>query len=432
MPKTVFLFYLMFITWSPVTALAEKDVLETRCDNPEVIKVTCSPYNAVPDDNRDDSSAFQAAIDVLPPTGGTVVIPNGTYLFNTPLVIQKPVRLVGAGPSSILTHNRDLGTNGQANFIRIGGAAAITSNVILEDFALQGPMGKDLRTPMIRIVSNVKGVRIRKLVFKDASSNCILLFGKNIQDIEIINNRVDEFYEQFVEFGSGDNSRIRIEGNIVRATRGHPKLGSTEPFGIGFEPKEFSGEIADVSIIANQISFDGMSMNELRNTGGVQLSTGPAKVYVYRRISIKDNIIHTVGTGIRVQTLRSGANSGPGSVVISGNQIINAANHGIEVIPAWDNAYPDTAVITQNSVRGYSIQTSNQYDAVHVGGRGMNVEITGNEIAPLPWQKKGYARYGIYIEPGIQNTVIKDNKITGGYLSGAILNKGAPGRAGGK
>jgi hypothetical protein len=418
------------VTWSTVGAFARENAAEARCGDVKIVNVTCQPYNAVPDDNRDDSKAFQAAVDALPSSGGTVIVPTGTYVFNNPLVIHKPVHLVGAGQSTILTHSTDLGTDGQANFIRIGGAGAVTANVTLSDFALQGPKGKDLRTPMVRIASNVRDVAIRNLSFRDVSSSCILIYGKSIQNIQISNNRADEFYEQFVELASGGNSRIRIERNVVRSTRGHPKLGSIEPFGVAFEPK-ISGEIADVSIVGNEITFEGMSMTELRNTGGISLSTGDPLPYVYRGISIRENLIRTVGVGIRVQTLRSGSVSGPGSVVITRNRIEGAASHGIEVIPAWDDTYRDAASVIENTVRGYSAQAHNRYDGIHLAGRGIGVEITGNEILPVADRKEGYGRYGINLEPGIRNAVIRDNKIAG-YLSGTISNKGASGGTLGK
>jgi Right handed beta helix region len=186
-------------------------------------------------------------------------------------------------------------------------------------------------------------------------------------------------------------------------------------------------------IVGNQISFEGMSNAELINTGGVQLSTGTAKAhpYLYRRIFIGNNRIRTVGMGIRVQTLRDGNVNGPGSVSIKGNLIEDARGHGIEVIPARDDRYRDEASIIENTIRGYSAQAHNRYDGIRLAGRGMGVEIRGNEILPLTDRKKGYGRYGINIEPQIQSPVISGNKIAG-YLSGAILNKGVRDEAGGK
>jgi hypothetical protein len=56
---------------------------------------------------------------------------------------------MGAGPTTILIHSTDLGTDGQSNFIRIGGAAAVTEDVTISGLTLQGPQGKDLRTTWI-------------------------------------------------------------------------------------------------------------------------------------------------------------------------------------------------------------------------------------------------------------------------------------------
>jgi hypothetical protein len=411
-------------------AFAGSDKTESRCGDPKVVNVTCAPYNAVPDDNRDDSRAIQAAMDALPLSGGTLFIPAGTYLFNHPLVIHKPVHLVGAGPTTVLTHNMGLGTHGDANFIRIGGVAAVTQNVTLSDFTLQGPTGKDLRQTMIRIVSNVSGVNIRNLLFKYVSSTCILVTGKRIEKIEISDNRAEEFYEQFVEFGSGGISDVRIHRNVAKSTRGHPKLGPTEPFGILFEPAG-SGEISNVSIVGNQISFDGMSKTELQNTGGVSLGMGRGEPYLYRRISVQDNILRTVGVGIRVQTLRAGRVDGPGSVDITRNRIEGAANYGIRVRPARDNAHRDTVSITENIVRGYSAQEHNRYDGIRLEGIAVRPEIRGNQVLPLADGKTGYGRYGISIEHDVKNAVLEDNKVAG-YLSGAILNERSAGESVGK
>src|SRR5215468_7365476 len=145
-----------------------------REETTKTINITCPPYSVMPDDNRDAAKAFQAAVDALPPSGGAIVIPPGTYLFHNPLVIYKPVHLMGAGATTILTHSKDLGTNGAANFIRIGGAPAVTEDVTISDLTLQGPQGSALRTLMIRMAGNVNRVKIRNLLFRNVSSTCIL------------------------------------------------------------------------------------------------------------------------------------------------------------------------------------------------------------------------------------------------------------------
>jgi hypothetical protein len=301
----------------------------------------------------------------------------------------------------------------------------VTEDVTISDLTLQGPQGKDVRTPMIRIAGNVNRVKIRNLLFKNVSSTCILLTGNNIQNINIADNRADEFYEQFVEFGCGGISSVRIERNIAKSLRGHPKLRSIEPFGVVFEPSN-PGEITDISIVGNQISFDGMSKTELINTGGISLSSGhPGVPFLYRRIFIQDNTIRTVGVGIRVQTLRMGSVSGPGSVVITRNRIESATAHGIQVTPAVDDVHRDTVSITENTVRGYSAQAYYQYDGIHLEGRAVGPEVRGNHILPVEG-KAGHGRYGMSIESGIKDAVIRDNEIAG-YRIEAIMYKGSSG-----
>jgi hypothetical protein len=211
---------------------------------------------------------------------------------------------------------------------------------------------------------------------------------------------------------------IRIERNVVKSTRGHPKLGSTEPFGVAFEPHTH-GEITDVSIVGNSISFDGMNRPELVNTGGVSLSTGEPHSFVYRQILVKDNVIRTVGVGVRVQTLRSGRAGGPGSVVIEGNRIEGAANYGIRVRASAGSEYHETVSIVENIIRGYSGQAYHQYDGIRVEGNSIAPEIRANQILPLTDGGSNSGRYGISIESGVRNAAIKDNKIAG-YHMGAI------------
>jgi hypothetical protein len=401
-----------------------KDNSEWQCgreQNSKTINVVCPPYNAVPDDTQDDAKAFQSAVDSLPSSGGVIRIPPGTYLFNRPFIIQKPVHLLGAGPATILSHQVELSAEGQANFIRIGGATFVTENVTISDLTMQGPERSSFRTPMVRIVNNVEGVKIRNVGFKNVSSTCVLLFGSNIKNIEVSDNRADEFYEQFVELASASITGVHIERNVAKSTRGHPKLGPTQPFGVVFEPK-IPGEINDVAIGGNSFSFDGMSMAELVNTGGVSLSRGPTSPLLYRRILIKDNIIRTTGVGIRVELLRSGGASAPGSVDISGNRIEGTASHGIVVTGGKDLAHRDVVSITGNIIRGYSAQAYYQYDGIRLEGNLVEPEIRGNQILPLKDDAQGIGRYGISIEPGVKKPVITDNKVAG-YRDGAISNK---------
>lgn len=54
-------------------------------------------YGAVGDGSTDDTAAIQAAIDALPSTGGTVLIPEGTFLISSSLVCDSYHNIIGMG-----------------------------------------------------------------------------------------------------------------------------------------------------------------------------------------------------------------------------------------------------------------------------------------------------------------------------------------------
>lgn len=64
------------------------------------ISVNVKSFGAVGDGTTDDYSAFMAAHNSLPATGGTILVPNGVFRITQGLVFEKRVRLVGNGYST--------------------------------------------------------------------------------------------------------------------------------------------------------------------------------------------------------------------------------------------------------------------------------------------------------------------------------------------
>lgn len=83
---------------------------------PIVANVTQAPFNAVPNDNIDDDAAFQKAINET--VYGAIYIPDGTYRFTSPLVIEKSnIELVGQSrDKTILEFRRSLQSWANSNF----------------------------------------------------------------------------------------------------------------------------------------------------------------------------------------------------------------------------------------------------------------------------------------------------------------------------
>lgn len=59
--------------------------------------VSVKDFGAVGDGVADDTASFQAAIDSLPSSGGTIYVPPGEYLISSRINVDKPMCLIGAG-----------------------------------------------------------------------------------------------------------------------------------------------------------------------------------------------------------------------------------------------------------------------------------------------------------------------------------------------
>ena len=79
----------------PVQALITKSA-------PRLATLVVSP------DGRGDSANIQAALDALPPEGGSIFVGEGTYLTDTTITLpDKPVKIVGAGRGRTLIEMHD-------------------------------------------------------------------------------------------------------------------------------------------------------------------------------------------------------------------------------------------------------------------------------------------------------------------------------------
>lgn len=76
------------------------------------VVVTASQFGAVGDGVADDTAAIQAAIDALPPAGGTVVFPTGTYLLSAAITVRSELRLVGEGDAASVLYQPNANVNG--------------------------------------------------------------------------------------------------------------------------------------------------------------------------------------------------------------------------------------------------------------------------------------------------------------------------------
>lgn len=190
----------------------------------------------------DCSPTIQKAIDAAA-DGAVVTINAGQFILATPIRIYKPLHLRGSGKTqTVFTHKVSIGRGGSSGIIHTGkdnpDATMNVDGITISDMTLRADRAAnpDLRTVAIRIRSRTNNVVIRDVHFQDITSSCVLINTWNSKNIAVVNNTAHEYYEQFVEIAAQFTSDILIAGNTVVTTRGHPKLGSTEPFPVAITP----------------------------------------------------------------------------------------------------------------------------------------------------------------------------------------------------
>jgi hypothetical protein len=376
-------------------------------------------YGAKGDGVTNDSPAFSAAFAAAAP-GDTVQVSAGTYLLDAALVLTKPLTLRGVGPASVLTHRRDLGTEGGAHLLRIGDGATALTGVRIERLTFAGPPQSTLRTPMIRVRGHVHHLTLSQLVFRDVSSSCILLIGAPITQVSITDNTALQWSEQFVELASGGIEEVTIRDNRGHTSVAHPSLGSTEPFGVVAEPRAASGVLRRIRVEDNVFSFAGMPTGDMNNSGGISFSNKGKDgiTFSYSDIRITGNVISAAGLGIRVQRLREGTAWGAGSVRIERNTLVSLRNVGIAVTAGPDGSLGDSVAIVGNVLRGWGLQAHNRYDGISVSGHVVAPLVQENEVAGLtPTATTG--RYGLSIGPDVEAPQLVRN-VLAGWSTGAI------------
>jgi hypothetical protein len=193
------------------------------------------------------------------------------------------LHLRGAGRTqTVLVHKTNINYAGSAGIVFIGcDDKAPLRGVTVSDFTLKADRVANpaLRTTAIRVLYGTSDLVIRDMHGEGITSNFIHVGGWHMENIKILNNTGNEYYEQFVEVSLQHSQGVLIAGNTAVTTKGHPALGPTEPFAVMLTPGHSgsaSGIIDKVWIVNNDFSHKGISINEQGNSGGVQISEDQA------------------------------------------------------------------------------------------------------------------------------------------------------------
>jgi hypothetical protein len=313
-------------------------VVAVAAEAQTVLNVDCVP-------NQNCAPRIQGAINAAPPEGAVINLEEGEHLISSAVIINKPnIHLRGQGRTkTVFTHSVNIGSGGSAGifWVRRDSTAVLMTGVTISDFTIRADrdLNPTMRTPAIRVASSVENLTIRDMNLEGITSTCILLSGWHIHGVSIVNNFCNEYYEQFVELAIQHSSQILIGDNVSKSTKGHPSLGSTEPFPIAITPGHSgngSGLVDRVWIVGNTFDHRNMVRTEMVNSLGVMLSEDQASKgyqFGFQNIHVIGNKFFGLGRAVRVQLFRTSAMPAEphGFVTVENNEIRNMVFEPFEV-----------------------------------------------------------------------------------------------------
>lgn len=120
----------------PGTGIPQSDLTSSvqTILNTSTPTINVKAYGATGDGTTDDTSAIQAAINAVPSSGGTVLLPAGNYIISTTLTIDKDgTMLTGTGAASVIrTSNSALGID----VIKIGNGSTTRAHCGIRDLRI--------------------------------------------------------------------------------------------------------------------------------------------------------------------------------------------------------------------------------------------------------------------------------------------------------
>jgi nitrous oxidase accessory protein NosD len=253
-------------------------------------------FGAIGNDDVDDTNAFASAIRALPPTGGRVVVPSGTYLLsaslknNTNRAIDLSgltnISLVGSGPAESILRMAPAVYKGDTHVILVQQSSGITIQDLTIDGNRHNVTYNDEQSHGVDVHGS-SNIRFEDVVFTGMHGDGIRLLGL----LGPTPVWVDGVWVEKCVFASNGRSGIAIQ----RAVRGLTVTGSTftqiSDQSIDMEPTGGGPEMAPHDFIITNNKFFDTAPLSLTITG---LSIeDPA-----RRIVVADNELD--GTGIFV------------------------------------------------------------------------------------------------------------------------------------
>jgi len=348
--------------------------------------VSVKTYGAKGDGLTDDTAAIQAAIEVVAGTGGTLLVPDGTYMINAILNNYQGLQL-----RSNMTFRMSSGAvlkaipNGSANYSIL--LLPRVSNVNIIGGTLEGDRsthtGTGGESGMGIFVASSQNVYIEGVTAKECWGDGFYVGGSaGTTNITLCNVVADHNRRQGL-------SVVYADGVVVKNSTFKNTQGTLPEAGIDIEPN--AGEtVANMQILG--CTFTNNS------GGGIQngLAFRDRGIAFVKNVLIDGNVM--VGNGFN----SANGQTGGGGVEISNTAGHRVTNNVMRDNKNWGLRMRDEA--DNNTVTGNTI-TGTQGDGIYLDPTITGYTIIGNTVT-------GNTRYGIYQGAGSQGT-LGPNVVTG-------------------
>jgi hypothetical protein len=350
-------------------------------------------FGAVPDDDRDDTAAIQAALDAAHAAGGgKVVVPSGSFVWSPqagPLRIYSGTTLEGSGDRSVLKVCNAAGAYGA---MLTQGEPVVHDVVIARLRFDQNVKGNPAPAPVpgaagktkwVIALSSFADVRIEDNTFDEITGvNAVTAYGRSSSGLQVIGNRF-----KFVPTGDAayDNSALYLDcqhhvvsANVFRDASARLARGAVESHS---GPGALTGNVSwDYETFARAVTEEG---------------DAPASSST--NITISGNTIHGAGRAIDLwaitgRTLRNVAITGNTIFVANAARASPNVNFGVGIARGLGLAGGIDGVVIANNVLRFERETRRKpYDSIGSGGIVLygesaveNVIVQGNLITDSP------------------------------------------------
>lgn len=356
-------------------------------------------FGAIPNDGKDDSSAFQRIINMVPRNQTSVIgVPEGTYDFFSQVYLKSNLVIEGENQENTIILWHTEGKRHKGFFLALGEVDDPLRNITIKNIALKGT-GVETMGSCIHLTS-VSNYTIQNTTLSDCGSGKTgaAIFTRNTSDGKIVYNKIYNTRNGYFNSFSFDSETQTIGGSTNILIGYNLIINSTDD-GIHPQNGTYNTIIGNVVIDSGDDNID--TFNE-KNT-----------IITNNTIIMTTNSTHVNGFEI---------GDGSENIELSYNQVIGGAKFGINIssdILKYDVRLNKNITISNNEIS----KTTAGCVRIRFAE---DIKIFDNYFEGCTQDHNKTEANGIRILDQVENVIIKNNTIqfdSGKGRSGILISE---------